>query len=187
VEALVNKLALLLAFLLGTAAFAALAPARAEDAPDPRTRYEAARVAQQVEREVGQAQLTRERHSFATCQPNPAIHDRFHDSDGVTRRYDIEWHGSDGRVFDRLQHYYDRLGRLRLLVADVGAISGAREQVRIVFALDGSRLSETRRHVAGTGAAGPTPWPDSLVVRNPEHVFAQQDGCGLAGLSPTAP
>jgi hypothetical protein len=173
--------ALLLAVLLGAPAFA---PAFAEDAPDPRTRYEAARVAQQVEREVGQAQLTRERRSFTTCQPQPAVHDRFRDADNITRRYEVEWHGGDARVFDRLAYYYDRLGRLRLMNADIGASNGAREQVRIVFALDGSRLTETRRRVAGSGAAGPTPWPDDLVVRNPEHVFAAETPpCGLAGLT----
>jgi len=169
-------IAALLALLLGTAAFA-------EDAPDPRTRNEAARVAQQIEREVGQAQLTRERRTFATCLPQPSVHERFRDAQGVTRRYDVDWHGNDARVFQRLGHYYDRLGRLRLLIADVGAISGTREQVRIVFALDGSRLSDTRRRVAGTGTAAPSPWPDDLVVRNPEHVFAAETPrCGLAGL-----
>jgi hypothetical protein len=177
VQRLDRAIVALLLALLGT-------PASAEDAPDPRTRYEAARLAQQVEREVGQAQLTRERRSFADCQPHPAVHDRFHDADGVTRRYDVEWHGSDARVFDRLQYFYDRLGRLRVMNADVGAANGAHEQVRIVFALDGSRLSETRRRVSGTTAAGPTPWPDELVVRNPEHVFAAQTpSCGLAGLT----
>jgi hypothetical protein len=169
-------IAALLSLMLGTAAFA-------EDAPDPRTRNEAARVAQQIEREVGQAQLTRERRTFATCTPQPSAHERYRDTQGVTRRYDVDWRGNDGRVFQKIVHYYDRLGRLRLVVADVGAISGAREQVRIVFALDGSRLSETRRHVAGTGAAAPTPWPDDLVARNPERVFtAETPRCGLPGL-----
>jgi hypothetical protein len=168
-------IAAVLAAQLGTAAFA-------EDAPDPRTRNEAARVAQQIEREVGQAQLTRERRTFPTCLPQPSVHERFRDGENVTRRYDVDWRGGDARVFQRLVYYYDRLGRLRLMVAEIGAANGTREQVRIVFALDGSRLAETRRRLAGNGSAAPTPWPDTLVVRSPEHAFAEQTGCGVPGL-----
>src|SRR5262249_49240598 len=114
-------IAAFLVVLLGTAAFA-------EDAPDPRTRYEAARVAQQVERGVGEAQLPRERRTFAACTPHPSVHERFRDAEGTTRRYDVDWRGSDARVFQKITHYYDRLGRLRLVVADVGAANGVREQ-----------------------------------------------------------
>jgi hypothetical protein len=163
-------IAALLALVIGTSAFA-------EDAADPRTRNEAIRTAQQIEREVGQAQLTREHRSFGECPPNGSTHERFRDASGVTRRYVVDWGSSDSRI--KFTHYYDRLGRLRLIVVDAAAVNGTRENDRIVFALDGSRLSEIRRRVAGPGYAWQNPWPDNLVVRNPDNVFAAQTRCGL--------
>jgi hypothetical protein len=157
----------------------AAAGARAEDAPDPRTRNEALRTAQQVEREVGQAQLVRERRSFPACPPNGSTHERWRDADGITRRYAVEGGSGDSHV--KLTHLYDRLGRLRLVIIEAAAVNGTRESVRLVYALDGSRLAETRRRVAGPGYAWPSPWPENAIVRNPDQAFASESRCGGPG------
>ncbi len=173
VETLVIKPACLLVML----ALLVAAPALAEQAADPRTVREAERTAQQIEREVAQARLTRERRAFADCPPLGIVHERFRDASGITRRYVVDGGSDDSRV--KFTHYYDRLGRLRLIVVEAGAVNGTQIRDRIVFALDGSRLSETRRRVAGPGYAWQTPWSDTLVVRNPDQVFAAQTRCGV--------
>jgi hypothetical protein len=165
------------AWLLALLAFLCAAPALAEQALDPRTVREAERTAQQIERELAQAPLTRERRAFAHCPPLGLVHERWRDASGITRRYVVDGGSDDSRV--KFTHYYDRLGRLRLIVVEAGAVNGTQIRDRIVFALDGSRLSETRRRLAGPGYAWQTPWPDTFVVRNPDRAFAAQTPCGL--------
>lgn len=165
--------------LLAAAMLSAAAPAAAQDA---RALAQADRAAQTVEREVNEAlarrMLSAEAREFANCPPLGSRHERFRDRSGVTRLYRTEQGSDDSSVATR--QYYDREGRLRLVLIEAGAVNGTQLRDRIVFDAAGQRMRETRRRIAGPGYTFSTRWPDSWLVPAPDRSFLSSDPCGIA-------
>lgn len=161
---------------------AALFAASPAIAQDTRAIAQADRTARIVEREVNEALARRaleaEAREFADCPPLGSRHERFRDRAGVTRLYRTEQGSDDSHVATR--QYYDREGRLRLVLIEAGAVNGTDLRDRIVFDEAGRRVRETRRRIAGPGYTFPARWPDDWMVPAPDRSFASADPCGIA-------
>jgi hypothetical protein len=78
----------------------------------------------------------------------------------------------------QLYHYYDTDGRLRFVLAKVGAVNGSQGEYRLYFDGAGAqRLYEDFRLTKGAGYTWEHPLPDAALVRDPKAALAAKPSC----------